>query len=133
MNKAILSGELVGLYPSEFEWVSGKPTRWAAKMQGIPNGIFREAARSKATILEVRVERLQDIGPHGAKAEGFDTLSEEKRIFFDEVDHYGVRRANFALRGFCRAWDRIYGKRPGLAWADNPWVSVTAWDMMVAI
>jgi len=30
-------------------------------------------------------------------------------------------------------WDRIYGKRPGLAWADNPWVSVTKWDKMVAI
>lgn len=26
--EATTNGELLGLYPGEFEWVSGKPTRW---------------------------------------------------------------------------------------------------------
>jgi len=111
----------------------GRDPSWLKVGHGIPNGIFREAARFKTVVINVRVERLQDISSYGAAAEGFDNMPGEDRIRFGEVDCYGTRRVNYAMRGFIRTWDRIYGKRPGLSWADNPWVSVTAWDRMVAI
>jgi len=81
---------------------------WVKEGHGIPNGIFREAARFKTVVTAARVERLWDITEAGAKAEGFESRE-----------------------AFLCAWDGIYGKRPGLRQVLNPWVSVTSWDKMV--
>lgn len=83
---------------------------WVKEGHGIPNGIFREAARYKTIVREVRVERLQKITEAGAIAEGCESRED-----------------------FLCTWDKIYGKRPGLRQVLSPWVTVTAWDRMVAI
>lgn len=110
---------------------------WARRCQGIPNGIFREAARFKAVVLEVRVERLWEITYAGAFAEGIPSTYGEAWMMFGDKALRG-REAHIwdnhtSVENYSWLWDRIYGKRPGLAWADNPWVSVTAWDRMEAI
>lgn len=113
-------GHIIGFWP-----------KWATRCQGIPNGIFREAARFKTVVLEVRVERLQEITEAGARAEG---IADGGCLNCGHNEPCGCDvPAPDARDSFINLWDRIYGKRPGLAWADNPWVSVTAWDRMVAI
>ena len=72
----------------------------------------RRASRITLEVTEVRVERLQDISPADATAEGVVELSGAQR-----PDHaYDV--SSF----FEPAWDAINGKRAGCSWADNPWV-----------
>lgn len=88
----------------------GQPPSWWVAGRGIPNGIFREAARFKSEVLEVGVERLQDITEAGAKAEGFASRE-----------------------AFLCAWDDIYGKRPGLRQVLNPWVTVTKFKPLEAM
>lgn len=83
----------------------------------------RWACRLVLEIVFVRVERLQEFGPNDAKAEGFDTLPDADRVRFEEVEHFGVRRANYALREFRRTWNAIYAAK-GQGWDANPWVWV---------
>lgn len=98
--------------------------RWAWRLQGIPNGIFREAARFKTVVLEVRVERLQAITLEGLKLEGGK--------WNGETWSFGAKPDADILCAYMNVWDRIYGSRPGLAWADNPWVSVTKFKKLEA-
>lgn len=143
----------------------GRDPSWLKVGRGIPNGIFREAARFKTLILEVRVERLWDITPEGVEADGVEVVRSKDNPGWpagvwaprDDRPFYGDHRGGYHANNgpmypdICNCgesqkhplpahhcamralWDRIYGKRPGLAWADNPWVTVTSWDRMVAI
>lgn len=70
----------------------------------------RHASRITLGVTSVRPERLQHISGDDAVAEGI--------VFWDET---GEPRSEFAM-----LWDSINGKRPGCAWADNPWVWVTS-------
>lgn len=73
----------------------------------------RWACRTVLEIAEVRVERLKDISPADALAEG---------VFCPEVGYaqHG-ERAPVLLYGFL--WESIYGAG---SWAQNPWVWVIA-------
>lgn len=96
---------------------------WVRPGHGIPNGIFREAARYFSEVLTVRVERLQDITEEGAEAEG--VLLE----WYSKEQGHGGWYDSFR-EAFEDTWNSIYGKRPGLSWEDNPWVWVTGFKPM---
>ena len=67
----------------------------------------RWASRITLKILDIRVERLQDISEKDAIAEGI------------QPSDYAKPKA-----AFMRLWDSINAKKPGKSWKDNPWVWV---------
>lgn len=79
--------------------------------------IFMRRWMSRITldVLDVRVERLQQMDHADATAEGVTALEG----YHD--DGSGTPRGKFRV-----LWDSINGKRKGCAWADNPWVWVVA-------
>lgn len=98
----------------------------------------RWASRLALDVIEVGVQRLQDITDDDARAEGMDWAAPH---FFDESDHdddredprevgYPPAGASFARDNFRRAWDHINGKRA--SWGANPWVWVITFARVVA-
>jgi hypothetical protein len=68
-------------------------------------------------ITDVRVERLQEITPKDAVAEG---------VFADHDAYTTEPGLPYPVATFKKLWDSINGKKPGRSWADNPWVWVIA-------
>ncbi|MGE4195933.1 MAG: hypothetical protein AB7G11_02260 [Phycisphaerales bacterium] len=69
----------------------------------------RWASRITLEITDVRIERLQAISEDDAVAEGLQPVVSWTGL---------VVSARFR---FEKLWDSLNGKRPGCAWADNPW------------
>ena len=69
----------------------------------------RAASRIQLEIVDVRVERVQDITTADACAEGVPGCRD---------DLSNVHAVEF----FKALWDQINGARPGYSWANNPWV-----------
>lgn len=83
-----------------------------------PRYMPRWASRISLQITEVRVQRLQDISPEDAQAEGIEP---ERRL------------ANWASRlvpRFSTSWDLINGKRPGCKWSNSPWVWAISFSLI---
>jgi hypothetical protein len=93
-------------YPSRLKW---KPKA----LHGVPNGIFKEAARIFLKVTNTRIEKLQDIWGNeiAAKAEG--VISPELGKINDTL-HYS--------RLFRGLWGAIYKKKN--TWDSNPFVWV---------
>jgi hypothetical protein len=71
----------------------------------------RWASRILLEITEVRVQRVQDSSAGDCVAEGVNPTGTDPCDIADSAkDRYRD------------LWDSINGKRPGCAWADNPWV-----------
>ncbi len=88
----------------------------------LPHG----AHRITLEITEVRVQRLQEISEHDARAEGVDPytpphghISPDQRVPGPGFDRVRLGDQPHRLP-FADLWDRINGKRA--AWASNPWV-----------
>ena len=84
------------------------------------------AARIKIKIIDVRVERLQDISDHDAKAEGV----REPNIEFigNKLDKYHTIMQKLGAgshykTGYKIIWDSLH-TNDGNAWSKNPWVWV---------
>jgi hypothetical protein len=73
----------------------------------------REFSRLTLTVIDVRVERLQDISSSDAKAEGADALADNP--FGSERDALPSYRW-----GFAALWASINGAS---SWSANPWVT----------
>lgn len=100
------------------------PPSWAGKLRP---GMFlpRWASRLTLEVTDVRIERLNDISPEDAAAEGVNRRSPKVRqMWLFGAD--AAEREKIYLRAcpweFEELWDSINGDRPGLAWKYNPWV-----------
>jgi hypothetical protein len=105
----------------------------------------RWACRLELEIVAVRIERIQDITPESALAEGVTdlTLGElvemgfRHRQIVDTVASCGPTLTDGhtildwfggdAVRAFRCVWDLVNASRPECAWADNPWVWVISY------
>ncbi|UZP67685.1 hypothetical protein N1030_01580 [Desulfovibrio mangrovi] len=97
--------------------------RWVSQKQGIPNGVFMEAARIVLPVKSVRVERLREISGADAVDEG--VLPSDECVGCDIV--MPCSTCFEPCRKFRILWDSIYSKR-GIGWAENPYVWVIEWD-----
>ena len=81
----------------------------------------KEAARIFLRVIDVRVERLQDITYEGCKAEGFDGA-----FFTDDTEGLPA----IAIRRFYRFWDSTIknADRDYFGWEANPWVWVIEFE-----
>ena len=70
----------------------------------------RWASRITLEITELRAQRVQEISEADAIAEGATPCTHPK-----------MHGATY-IRYYACLWDSVNGKRPGCAWADNPWV-----------
>lgn len=78
----------------------------------------RWASRLTLRVLDVRVERLQEITAKGVCAEGIELI---------DMPRAPIASAFGTLGRFARAWDAINGKRA--AWESNPWVWVIRFEV----
>lgn len=87
----------------------------------IPNGCYREAARTFLAVTSVRVERSQDISEADAIAEGMPHSD-------GDPDKFGIPTTLIvsARDEFRRLWTSIYGPD---AWDRNEWVWVTEFEV----
>ncbi|BDQ36350.1 phage-like protein [Pseudodesulfovibrio nedwellii] len=88
---------------------------WVWKKQGIPNGIFKEAARTFLKVNKVRIERVTDISWQDACAEGFA----------DYGDNPNQGHRHDPVGWFHNLWESIY---PG-TWKRNHWVWVYEFEL----
>jgi len=100
----------------ERKYIGWPVPRWVSGRQGIPNGVFKEAARITLEITDVRVERVQDITDDDAVAD----LGCWRTCDEDEPCDTSVTSTD-PVGDFRALWDSLYGP---LAWAINPWVWV---------
>jgi len=88
----------------------------------------RWASRINLLVNDVRLERVQEITEENAGAEG---------VFKDDDPHWlpsyedpdSGENPSYK-NSFEFLWDSIYGKKPGLAWNNNPWVWVADFEVM---
>ena len=98
-------GQIGFYYPGPIKW---KPSihmpRWASRIT--------------LEVVNVRVERLQDITAHDALAEGIDT----RGLYLGNPDYDHIAR-HTAIGLFRSLWDSINVSR-GFGWDVNPWIWV---------
>lgn len=86
----------------------------------------RWASRITLGVLETTVQRAHDITEADVLAEGVPQSEIEKWTkWLDARDRAGT--------AYGQLWDSVYGKKPGLAWAKNPWVWVTRFELKAVI
>ncbi|MCK9526075.1 MAG: hypothetical protein M0R49_09130 [Limnochordia bacterium] len=87
----------------------------------------REAARIFLKVIDVRVERLQDVTPEDIAAEGLPSF-----IIPPGHEHYkNVCGENWlGFDWYIKLWNNIYAKR-GYGWKVNPWVWVIEFERKI--
>ena len=89
--------------PGENWWFLSKRAQPAIHMPRI-------YSRITLTVIDVRVQRLQEISEEDAEAEGV-----APKLF--GAEHGGEYR-----RAYITLWNTLNGARPGCSWSANPWV-----------
>lgn len=90
----------------------------------------RWASRISLEVTDVRYQRLQDISPEDAKAEGLVQLPLAQQLAVDHDCNWGFEgdtRHGSPVSAFSALWDSINGtpRKPGapdISWKANPWV-----------
>lgn len=92
--------------------------------------MLKSFARYWLEVVDVRLERLQDVSEEDAIAEGCSSYEDPELGIFWTTERNEEFKARFngvgiafqsAKAAFCDLWDSINGDRPGCSWADNPW------------
>lgn len=92
----------------------------------------RWASRILLEITEVRVERLQEIGPEDIKAEGLmaiGVIPVKTAMLITGTDNLNDLQRELGGEEFASLWDFLNAKR-GFSWASNPWVFVIAFKKL---
>lgn len=98
---------------SEWKWDVGEsPCRWRPSIL-----MPRWACRTELDLLDVRVQRIQDISEEDAQAEGI--LSPDVHAAMTNVLENASDNGCFYRVAFERAWKEIYGPE---SWTSNQWV-----------
>ena len=79
----------------------------------------RWASRLTLRVTDVRVQRVQEISPSDAVAEGV----------FGDGRYATAPPLPYPVATFAELWDSINGKRPGCSWASNPWVWCVSFEV----
>ena len=90
----------------------------------------KEAARIWLRVTDVLVERLQEIGGNGLRAEGFDIPCLPNEVE-DQFNKYGaIFDLEQAKKSFSALWDSTIkpADREKYGWAANPWVWVICFE-----
>jgi len=90
-----------------FDEVRGVPTKWVQRhMGGVPNGCISEMMRTFVRIVDVRLEKLNDISTEDAIAEGVEVSNMKYGTYRDYSDR--LNRCT-AIESFETLWDSING------------------------
>jgi hypothetical protein len=113
--RATLDDELTTMplddYGQKQAWDSVERFNRETKREWIPSiHMFRWASRLTLEVTDVRVQRLQDITPNDAEAEGI--------AYPEHVDVRAIARCPL-VDAYAALWDAINGEG---AWDRNPWV-----------
>lgn len=84
----------------------------------------RWASRIQLRIIDVRVERLQDISEEDAREEGVHQYGDSSYKIYTPTDRFRCRHAR---ESFESLWESINAKR-GYGWNENPWVWVIEFE-----
>lgn len=101
--------------PARFiDEVNGAPTRWVRnRMGGVPNGCISEMLRTFVRIVDVRLEKLNEISDEDAKAEGIEIV-DYLNALNPLYKNYDQRRKRFTyhnpIGSFRSLWESIDGK-----------------------
>lgn len=96
----------------------------------------RWASRLTLLVTDVRVQRVQEISDEDAEAEGCPDCELCGGVGWlnnnpDGGEQCMARGCGDAyVDQFRDLWDSINGKRPGCAWADNPWIVAISFDVI---
>jgi hypothetical protein len=89
----------------------------------------RDAARIWLRVTGVEAQRLRDISEDDAIGEGFEGMPCPHTIgTYACTDCMNTGWLETPIDTFIQTWDSIYGKKPGCAWIDNPWVWKTCFE-----
>lgn len=83
----------------------------------------RWASRLTLEVVEVRVERLQDISADDAEAEGLWRGRARRHLFWQSVADCRFNEGRSHKAAFAELWDSVGGET---SWAANPWVWVVS-------
>lgn len=109
--------------PVWFRADGGADESWANRGKWRPSiHMPRWASRLTLRVIDVRVERVQDISEEDARAEG---IARHAMGWTDGVTGYDTATARDA---FSELWDDVYGPE---SWVANPWVWVVSFEQEV--
>lgn len=101
-------------YRADYEDEVARGIRWCPSLH-----MPREASRIMLEITDVRVQRVQKISVVGCRAELGCVCAPRARWL-------GERRL------FSEIWNTLYSMKPGLSWAENPWVWAVTFKVVEA-
>ena len=115
-----------------------KIPKWVLECKNVPNGCLKEMARYFVKIINIKVERLQDITIEDTIKEGliFNNL---KDLIKEKMIRPHIKLSSLKLKtvekaqknDFIELWNNTASK--GYKWEDNPFVFVYEWKYLEGI